>query len=499
MSHQLNSQQNTQTLYQDQVEGKSALDTILHNSRLDRDEGQENRARASIQEFAKSIIDKRIVVTNDLEASLNARIAEIDRLLTLQVNEIIHDPKFQSLEASWRGLRYFVFETETSTNLKLKVLNATKAEIFKDLSTAIDFDQSQMFKKFYEEQYGTFGGEPFSFIVGDFEFTNHPQDMALLSKISKVAAAAHAPFISASSPEFFGWEKFETLIDVQRDMAKIPDQEQYAKWKAFRDSEESRYVALTLPHILLREPYGEATHPTETFNFEEDVDGTDSRKYCWGNAAYALATRITESIAIYNWPVAIRGVENGGLIQNLPIHTFKTDEGDVAIKCPTEIAITDRREKEFSDLGFIPIVYCLHTDKAAFFGAQTANKPKKYNNEDANANARLATELPYILAVSRFAHYLKVKMREKIGSFTTQNELEKFLNDWVSCYVLDDDSASQEAKARFPLRAAKIHVVEVKGKPGYFTSIAHFQPHCMLNGLTMSIRLVAAVPGSQNS
>jgi type VI secretion system protein ImpC len=308
-----------------------------------------------------------------------------------------------------------------------------------------------------------------------------------------VAAAAHAPFLSAAAPELFNFDSY-TELGEPRDLAKIFQSVEYAKWKSFRESEDSRYVALAMPHILMRLPYGRANVPVESFDFEEQVDGTDHKKYLWGNAAWALGTRLTEAFAKYHWCAAIRGVEGGGLVQGLPVHTFKTDEGDVALKCPTEIAITDRREKELADLGFVPLVHCKGTDYAAFFSTQSCCKAKTYDTDAANANARLSSQIQYILAVSRFAHYLKSMMRDKIGSFMTRKNAEDFLNRWINNYVLLDDNASQEMKAKFPLREARIDVSEVPGKPGVYRAVSFLKPHFQLDELTVSLRLVAELP-----
>lgn len=472
---------------------ESILSKIISEGRLARDETQMERAKDMISEFVQQVMEGEMVMAKDIEAMINARIAQIDRLLSLQLNEIMHAEPFQKLEASWRGLHHLVFETETSTMLKIRVLNVSKKELLRDLERAVEFDQSALFKKIYEEEYGTFGGSPIGALIGDYEFTNHPQDMLLLEKISNVAAAAHAPFVAAASAPLFGWDNYTQLTEV-RDLAKIFDRTEYVKWRSFRESEDSRYVGLCLPHILMRLPYGEETVRTESFRFEENVDGSDHSKYLWGNAAYAFGTRLTEAFAKYYWTVAIRGVEGGGLVQGLPTHTFRTDEGEVALKCPTEIAITDRREKEFSDLGFIPLVHCKNTDYAAFFGAQSGNKPKKYDTDFANANARLSAQLPYIFAVSRFAHYLKAMMRDKIGSFMSRQNVEDYLNRWISNYVLLDDNAGQEMKAQYPLREARIEVAEVPGKPGVYKAVAFLRPHFQLEELTVSLRLVAELP-----
>ena len=377
--------------------------------------------------------------------------------------------------------------------LKIRVLNISKDELRKDLEKAVEFDQSALFKKVYEEEYGTFGGAPYGALIGDFEFGRHPQDLALLEKVSNVAASAHAPFISAAAPGLLGLETFTDLPNP-RDLAKKFETPDYAKWKSFRESEDSRYVGLTLPHVLMRLPYGPETVPVEAFNFKEDVDGTDHSKYLWGNAAYAMGARLTDAFAKYGWTAAIRGVEGGGRVDGLPTHTFRTDEGEIALKCPTEIAITDRREKELSDLGFIPLVHCKGTDFAAFFGAQSCQKAKKYDTDAANANARLSTQLQYLLAMSRFAHYLKSIMRDKIGSFMTRKDCEDFLNRWISKYVVSTEDAGQEIKAKFPLKEARVEVAEVAGKPGVYKAIAFLKPHFQLDELTVSLRLVAELP-----
>ena len=469
------------------------LAKILAEGRLARDDIQARQARDMIGEFVQQVMQGEMVMAKDVEASINARVGQIDKLISAQLNEIMHHEEFQKLEGSWRGLHHLVFESETSTMLKIRVLNVSKKELLKDLERAPEFDQSALFKKVYEEEFGMFGGAPFGALIGDYEFSNHPQDMALLEKIANVAAAAHAPFVSAASPQLFGWDTFTDLSEV-RDLAKIFERTEYAKYRSFRESEDSRYVGLCLPHTLMRLPYGKETVPTESFNFEEDVDGKDHKKYLWGNAAYSFGTRLTDAFAKYYWTVAIRGVEGGGLVQGLPTHTFQTDEGEVALKCPTEIAITDRREKEFSDLGFVPLVHCKNTDYAAFFGAQSMNRPKKYDTDFANANARLSAQLQYIFAISRFAHYLKSMMRDKIGSFMSRKNCEEFLNRWIAQYVLLDDDAGQEMKAQYPLREARIEVAEIPGKPGCYKAIAFLRPHFQLEELTVSLRLVSELP-----
>ena len=385
------------------TEDSGFLDRIISETRIGKDDWEREQSRRQIGTLVDEVMKGTLRVSKDLEATINARIADIDTVLSAQLNAIMHAPEFQKLEGSWRGLHYLVMQSETSTMLKIRVLNISKDELRKDLEKAVEFDQSALFKKVYEEEYGTFGGFPYAAMLGDYEFGRHPQDLSLLEKVSNVAAAAHAPFISAAAPGILGLESFTDLPNP-RDLAKKFETPDYAKWKSFRESEDSRYVGLTLPHILMRLPYGPDTVPVETFNFKEDVDGTDHSKYLWGNAAYAMGTRLTDAFAKYGWTAAIRGVEGGGRVDGLPTHTFRTDEGEIALKCPTEISITDRRENELSNLGFIPLVHCKGTDFAAFFGAQSCQKPKKYDTDAANANARLSTQLQYMMAISRFAH-----------------------------------------------------------------------------------------------
>ncbi len=485
--------QQEEAVVETQEQEESLLDQILTKGKLARDEFQKESAKDMIGEFVSQVMSGSLTMSKNMDVAINARIAEIDRLLSTQLNEIMHHADFQKLEGSWRGLHYLVKNTLTSSQLKIRVMNVSKKDLLKDLEKALEFDQSQIFKKIYEDEYGTFGGAPFGALIGDYEFGNHPQDMTLLEKMSGVAAAAHAPFFSAASAGMFGWDEFSEMTEV-RDISKIFDRTEYMKWRSFRESEDSRYVGLTLPHVLGREPYGSATKPTETFRFEEDVDGTDHKKYLWSNAAYSLGVRLTESFSMHNWCVAIRGVEGGGLVDGLPTHTFETDEGEVAAKCPTEVAITDRREKEFAENGFIPLVHCKGTDYAAFFAVQSANKARKYDTDSANANARLSTQMQYIMATSRFAHYLKSMMRDKVGSFMSRENAQDFLNRWISNYVTSDDSAPQSVKAKYPLREARVDVAEIPGKPGCYRAVAFLRPHFQLDELSVSLRLVAELP-----
>ncbi|MGA2328671.1 MAG: type VI secretion system contractile sheath large subunit [Bryobacteraceae bacterium] len=480
---------------QAEVRELGLLDQIVEQSRMAKDTATRERGKDLVKEFVSQVLEGAITVSRDTEAMINARIAQIDHLLSIQLNEIVHHPSFQKLEGTWRGLKYMLDQTETSVMMKIRVLNCSKRELLRDLQRAPEFDQSAAFKKIYEEEFGVFGGEPIGAVIGDFEFGKHPEDLELLEKMSQVAAAAHAPFLTAASAELLNMESF-TNLDQPRDLAKIFDTTEYAKWKSFRQSEDSRYVGLCLPRVLMRLPYGRDTAPVDAFNYEEGVDGTDHSKYLWGNAAYALGSRLTQSFSLYGWCASIRGVEGGGLVEGLPAHTFRTDEGDIALKCPTEIAITDRREKELADLGLVPLVHCKGTDYAAFFSVQSAQKPKMYDKEAANANARLSAQLPYMLAVCRFAHYMKTIMRDKIGSFMSRSDCERFLNRWVMQYVTEDDNAAPATKAQYPLREARVEVAEIPGKPGCYRAVMFLRPHFQLDELTVSMRLVTTLPPS---
>jgi len=474
----------------------SLLDSIVAQSKVARSDTERVRAKDIISELVREVLSGTVVVSDNLSASLDARVAEIDELISRQLSVVMHHAEFQKLESTWSGLHYLCKHTSTGALMKIRIFNATKTELIRDFKTAIDFDQSALFKKVYEEEFGTFGGAPFGTLVGDYQISRQPEDMYFVEQMSHVAAAAHAPFLSAASPEMFGLDGF-TDLGKPRDMSKVFDTVEYAKWKSFRESEDARYVGLTVPRFLGRLPFDPKDGATvEGFNFVEDVDGSDHAKYLWINAAYAFATRLTAAFETYGWCAAIRGVEGGGLVEDLPTHTFKTDEGEIALKCPTEIAITDRREKELSDLGFMPLVHCKNTDYAAFFGAQSTQKPRKYDSDAANANASLSAQLQYMFAVCRIAHYLKSMMRDKVGSFASPGSVEQYLNNWIYQYVTTDDNATQEVKAKYPLREARVDVSEVPGRPGHFRATAFVRPHFQLDELTVSLRLVAELPQS---
>lgn len=471
----------------------SVLDQVIQKGKLARSDDQRPYAQGLVNEFVQQILTAGDTVSNNTIAFISKRIQEIDLLLSQQLDEILHHPNFKQVEASWRGLYYLVMNTETGTNLKIRLLNASRKELRDDVEKAIEFDQSVLFKHIYEEEYGTFGGNPYSALMADFEFDGSAPDISLLTKLSNIAAAAHAPMIAAVSPALIDMDDF-TDLGKPRDLAKVFEGTDKIMWHSFRETEDSRYVVLVLPRVLMRLPYGPKTNPVDGIMYEERVDGTTQKTFVWGNAAYMLAQRITNAFSLYGWTAAIRGVEGGGLVESLPAYTFKTTDGDIALKCPTQIAITDRREKELSDLGFIALCHCKGTDKAAFFGAQTTQKPKKYNTPQANANSSTSARIPYLLAASRFAHYIKVIMRDKIGSFMTKDNVQKYLQTWLANYVLLNDDAGQSLKARYPLREGRVDVFDVPGEPGKFRATVFLRPHFQLEELTASLRLVAELP-----
>jgi type VI secretion system protein ImpC len=478
------------------VEQASFLEqAISATKQTSRDETEE-----LLKTLTREAMDGTVKWDKNLSVTINNAISKIDQVLSKQLSAIMQHEKFQKLEGSWRGLHHLISNSETSSGLKIRMLNISKKELTKDLEKAVEFDQSQIFKKIYESEFGTAGGEPYAALIGDYEFTNHPDDLDMLTSMSNVAAAGFCPFISAADPKMFGFDSF-TELSKPRDLEKIFDSAEYVKWRSFRDSEDSRFVTLTMPRVLARLPYGTDTKPVEEFNFEEarlDESGrqleSEHDEYCWMNAAYAMGTTLTQSYAEYGWCTSIRGAEGGGKVQGLPSHTFISDDGDSDQKCPTEIGITDRREAELSKLGFLPLCHYKNTDYAVFFGAQTTQKPKKFNDPAATANAEISARLPYIMATSRIAHFLKVMARDKIGSFMEASDAEEWLNNWIAGYVNASPGASAEMKARFPLAEASIEVKEVPGQPGVFSAIAYMRPWLQMEELSASMRMVASIP-----
>ena len=460
------------------------------------------------KDLVKNLVEQAMAGTvtfdKNLSRSFEMAIAAIDRKLSTQLNAIMHDPKFTKLEGTWRGMHYLVMNTETSTNLKIKVINLPKRELTRDLQRAVEFDQSQLFKKIYENEFGTPGGEPYGALIGDYEWTQHPDDVETLRLVSNIAAGAFAPFISAAGPGMFGFDSY-TELAKPRDLAKIFEAPDYAKWRSFRESEDARFVSLVMPRTLARAPYGAATKPIDEFDYEEaPFDATGAAKamehtdYCWMNAAYAMGTRLTNAFSQYGFCTAIRGAEGGGKVENLPTHVVQSDDGDMDAKCPTELAITDRREFELSNLGFLPLCHYKNTDYSVFFGAQTVQKAKKYDRPEATANAAISARLPYIMASGRFAHYLKIMARDKVGSFMEAGDVQRWLNRWITNYVNGNENAGAEMKARYPLREARVEVREIPGKPGSYNAVAHLRPWLQMEELTTSLRMVARIPAASS-
>ncbi|GMV74099.1 MAG: hypothetical protein AMXMBFR78_10500 [Rubrivivax sp.] len=486
----------TERSAQTQVAEGSEFAALLQKEFRPKTDQAREAVESAVQTLAQQALAATGTISGDAYKTVEAIIAEIDKRLSEQINLIVHHADFQQLEGAWRGLHYLVTNTETDEMLKIRVMNISKKDLHRTVRRykGVAWDQSPIFKKVYEEEYGQFGGEPYGCLVGDYHFDHSPPDVELLGEMAKIAASAHAPFIAGAAPSLMQMESWQELANP-RDLTKIFTNTEYAAWRSLRDSDDSKYVGLAMPRFLSRLPYGAKTNPVDEFDFEEETSGGDHGKYCWANAAYAMAVNINRSFKYYGWCTSIRGVESGGSVENLPAHTFPSDDGGVDMKCPTEIAISDRREAELAKNGFMPLVHRKNSDVAAFIGAQSLNKPAEYYDADASANANLSARLPYMFACSRFAHYLKCIVRDKIGSFRERSDMERWLNDWVMNYVDGDPAnSSQETKARKPLAAAEVKVEEVEGNPGYYTSKMFLRPHYQLEGLTVSLRLVSKLP-----
>jgi type VI secretion system protein ImpC len=454
--------------------------------------------QTAVQELAAQALQETALISDDAVRTIETIIAEIDRKLSEQINLIIHHPDFQQLEGTWRGLSYLVNNTETDEMLKIRVINLNKKDLAKTLKKykGTAWDQSPLFKKMYEDEYGTPGGEPYGCLVGDYYFDHTPQNVQILDGMAKIAASAHAPFISASDPGLMNMDTWQELGNP-RDLTKILQTAEYAPWRSLRDSDDSKYIGLTMPRFLSRLPYGAKTDPVEEFDFEEDIEGADHSKYCWANSAFAMAVNINRAFKFFGWCSQIRGAESGGMVEGLPCHTFPTDDGGVDMKCPTEIAITDRREAELAKNGLMPLSHWKNTDYAVFVGAQSLHTPAEYDDPDATANANLGARLPYLFAICRFAHYLKCIVRDKVGSFMERGDMEKWLNNWITKYVTTDPTASESVKARYPLSAAEVVVEDIEGNPGYYSAKFYLRPHYQLEGLTVSLRLVSKLPSAK--
>jgi type VI secretion system protein ImpC len=460
------------------------------------------RAATEVENAVSTLVQQALadssLIREDVLDTIEEMIARIDEKLTVQMNEILHAEEFQKIESAWRGLNYLVFNSETDSLLKIRVMNVSKNELYRNLKLypGARWDQSPLFKKVYEQEFGQLGGEPFGCLVADYYFSHLPTDVQLMRDLSKIAGAAHAPFFAGAEPTLMGMDSW-TELSNPRDLGKIFDTPDYAAWKSLRDSPDSKYLGLCLPRVLSRVPYGAKTEPVEEFAFEEETDGHKGEKYAWMNASYAMAVNVNRAFKEYGWCTRIRGVQSGGEVINLPTHTFPTDDGGIDLKCPTEIAISDRREAELAKSGLIPLTHRKNTDKAAFIGAQSVYKPKQYfgpNGVDATASDNLSARLPYMFAVSRFAHYLKCMVRDKIGSTKETNELQRWLQDWITEYVDGDPANSSEAtKARKPLSDAKIEITPDEENPGYYSARFFLRPHFQLEGMDIGLSLVSRV------
>ncbi len=464
---------------------------------------QTDRAREEVESAVRTLAAQALaganITSNDAVQNIQSIIAELDRKLSAQINEILHQPDFQQLEGAWRGLHHLVNNSETDTMLKIRVMNISKKDLGKTLKRfkGTAWDQSPIFKKLYEEEYGQLGGEPYGCLVGDYHFDHSPPDVELLGEMSKISAATHAPFIAGTAPALFQMESWQELSNP-RDLTKIFSTPEYAGWRSLRESEDARYIGLALPRFLARRPYGAKSDPVDEFDFEEETSGAGTDKYTWANSAYAMAVNINRSFKMYGWCSRIRGIESGGAVSGLPTHTFPTDDGGVDMTCPTEIAISDRREAELAKGGFMPLIHKKNSDFAAFIGAQSLQKPQVFDDPDATANAALSARLPYLFATCRFAHYLKCIVRDKVGAFKEREEMQRWLQSWITQYVDGDPAhSSEETKARKPLAAAEVIVEEVEGDPGYYTSKFFLRPHYQLEGLTVSLRLVSKLPSAK--
>ena len=476
----------------------SEFDLLLKKEFKPKTDRAREAVQSAVQTLAAEALGQTALISDDAVKTIESMVAEIDLKLSEQINLIMHHEDFQKVEGTWRGLSYLINNTETDENLKIRVLNLSKKDFGKTIKKfkGTAWDQSPLFKKMYEDEYGTPGGEPYGCLVGDYNFDHTPQNVEILKGMAEIAAAAHAPFISAADPGLMNMETWQELGNP-RDLTKIFQTAEYAPWRSLRDSEDSKYIGLTMPRFLSRLPYGAKTDPVEEFDFEEDSEGADHSKYCWSNAAYAMAVNINRAFKLYGWCSQIRGAESGGMVEGLPCHTFPTDDGGVDTKCPTEIAITDRREAELAQNGLMPLSHWKNTDYAVFVGAQSLHNPAEFDDPDATANANLGARLPYLFAICRFAHYLKCIVRDKIGSFQERADVEKWLNEWITNYVTTDPTASEDVKARYPLSAAEVVVEDIEGNPGYYSAKFFLRPHYQLEGLTVSLRLVSKLPSAK--
>lgn len=494
---------------QEAVQGQTALageavafddfSSLLQKEFKPGDDTRKTRIESAVSTLAQQALENASTISGDVYESIDAMVAALDRKLSEQTNAIIHHPDFQKLESSWRGLHYLVMNTSTGKDLKIRVLNISKEECRKMFRQYRDaaWDQSPLFKKVYESEFGQLGGQPYGAFTCDYQFDHTAPDLEVMKGLSKIGAAAHAPIIAGAAPSLFGMQSW-TELSNPRDLGKLFDATDYMAWRTFRQSEDSRYMALTMPRFLGRPVYGAKTEPVDEFNFEEEIEGNHDN-YSWINAAYGMATRITEAFAEYGWCTRIRGVESGGTLTDLPTATFPTDDGGIDQKCPTEIAISDRREAELSNAGLIALIHRKNTDQATFIGAQTLNRPKAYDSADATANANLSARLPYIFASCRFAHYLKCMVRDWIGGSREERQMERELQSWVSQFVdTAPEFSSEQTKAERPLKAASVEIIPDEENPGYYKGKFAFVPHYQFEGMDVSLSMVSRLPKAKS-
>lgn len=467
---------------------ESLLDSIISTTKYKPTDESYAVARRGLEAFIKELVGKEGVRVH--QSVINQMIAELDGRLSRQINEILHHPEVQKLESAWRSLKFLVDRTNFRENIKVEVLNVSKDDLLNDFEDSPEVVKSGLYKHVYTAEYGQFGGEPFGAMVANYEMTAHPQDIKLLQYAGSVSSMAHAPFIAAAGPKFFGEESFDSLPNL-KDLKSIFEAPQYAKWRAFRESDDARNVGLVMPRFLLRLPYGQETVPVKEFNFEESYGDHDD--YLWGNAAFSFASRLTDSFAQFRWCPNIIGPQSGGAVDDLPVHVYSA-MGAAEQKIPTEVLISERREFELSEEGFIALTMRKGSDNAAFFSANSCQKPKYFGQskegKDAETNYKLATQLPYMFIVSRLAHYIKVIQRENIGSWKEKSDLDRELNAWINQYVAEMDDASPAVRSRRPLREAKVVVSDVEGDPGWYKVDLRVRPHFKYMGAFFTLSLV---------
>ena len=487
---------------QEQAGGAATTDVNVFQGLLegafnvaDRPEAR-NQVQRAVQTLAEQLLRDSVVVSDDALATIKALVAEIDQKLSDQINLILHNERFQQLEGAWRGLHYLVNNSETDSQLQVRVLNISKKDVGRTLRSykGASWDRSPLFKMIYENEYGVAGGTPYGCLVGDYSFDHSPGDVEILDQMSMISAAAHAPFISAAAPSLLNMSSWQELTNPS-DIKNIFRTPSYAGWNSLRQSENAKYLGLTMPRFLARLPYGAKTEPVEEFAFEEDTAGGNHKSYVWANSAYAMAVNINRSFKENGWCSRIRGLESGGAVTGLPVHTFPNDDGGVDMKCPTEIAITYRREKELADSGMMPLLHQKNSDVAYFPAAQSLQRPTEYDLDDATANAKLAARLPYLFASCRFAHYLQKMVHAKVGGFATAAEMHTFLSEWIQQYVLANPAlVNEEERAKRPLAEAAVIVEADEADPGFYSAQFFLRPHFQLEGMDVKLSLVSRMP-----